>query len=151
VSDYKGAALMLDALPAPKRCSVTEATIPTGSAQRRWARLSSPGALPRRPSDLIPPSFLHARARSVQPVPGEATAPAARLASQPSYVDHHGASSRSAGSAPRPIHAPEEQNEARSSIFCLSIRLSIGSALHCPTHCAASRITSFFVDPSVTT
>lgn len=35
VSDYKGAALMLDALPAPKRCSVTEATIPTGSAQRR--------------------------------------------------------------------------------------------------------------------
>ncbi len=55
VSDYKGAALMLDALPAPKRCSVTEATIPTGSAQRRWARLSSPGALPPRPQAQITP------------------------------------------------------------------------------------------------
>ena len=46
VSDYKGAALMLDALPAPKRCSVTEATIPTGSAQRRWARLLSVFLMP---------------------------------------------------------------------------------------------------------
>ena len=30
------------------------------------------GRCPRRPSERLPPSFLHARARSVQPVPREA-------------------------------------------------------------------------------
>ena len=32
IRDYKGAALMIDALPMPKPCSAIEVTTPTGSA-----------------------------------------------------------------------------------------------------------------------
>ena len=39
MSDYKGAALMIDTCPGPRRSSQTEDMTPTGSA-RRW----SPGA-----------------------------------------------------------------------------------------------------------
>ena len=33
MSDYKGAALMIEAFPRPRRCSGTKATTPTGSVR----------------------------------------------------------------------------------------------------------------------
>ena len=49
MSDYKGAALMLERCPRPGACSLTRATTPIGSA-RRWPSAASPPASLQSPT-----------------------------------------------------------------------------------------------------